>query len=969
MEFEYPELLLLAIPLWFVYRRVGHVRGPGGWVRISLLSLLLLALAAPRWNPGGRGLDVIVVADRSLSLPAEAQTRIQELLTNLQNGLTERGWTDLGGRASDGNRLGLVSFGAEPRVEYELTDKLATTGFTKDVNPNGSNLSEALLTALDRVDPDRPARILVLSDGESNGADPLFAARRARERGVPIDVRVFERLHAGDVSIESVLLPDVVEPREPFQYAVWIHSDRQTTGTVRVRRGEQTIATQTRELSVGMNRLLFRDLLDEGGSHAYSVELAVDDDPVPENNRSAGLVRVDAGPRVLILNADGQPGNLGRAFDAARIPFDAVTAKTHPLTQASLDRYRTVVLENVPADDFGRLRMERLAQFVEDLGGGLLMTGGKRSFGTGGYFRSPLEDVLPVSMELREEHRKTRVAIAIALDRSGSMAAPVKGGKTKMDLANLGTAECVRLLSRQDMVSVIAVDSSPHIIQPLINVENPNAINSRVLRIESTGGGIFVYEALVAAGKELMKANGFSTRHIILFSDAADSEEPGAYRSLLKKFSDSGITVSVIGLGTPSDPDAKLLEDVAKLGSGNIMFTEDAQELPRLFTQDTMSIARNTFLEADPQTQPGGISGDLLPDARLMGELSTGPFPKAGGYNLSYLKPDATAAVVSRDEYEAPWSAFWYRGLGRAAAISLEVDGQFSGEFGHWERYADFLVTHVRWLLGGEHPDEAFVALRQDGQDAVLTVELDPDRSGDRSQTPRVIVVLPGSERVASIEPDLVWTGPDSLEARVRLDRTGTWRTLIQNGPQQIARGPSVTLPYSPEYAPRDGLPSGVEALTQITELSGGQLRTDVLSVFNNPPRSPRSVSLLIPLLVAAIALLLLEIAGRRLSLWERAASALRREEKTPATAAIRPPGSAGWFSSWKSRRPVSGKRSEIPTASQDANPARTSTGLSASDAPSDSAAPPVAAEEPAKNVDMSSLLEKARERARKRLE
>ncbi|MHC4880334.1 MAG: VWA domain-containing protein [Planctomycetota bacterium] len=666
---------------------------------------------------------------------------------------------------------------------------------------------------------------------------------------------------------------------------------------------------------------------------------------------------------MLLLNSDGQPGNLGRALEAARIPFDAVTAKTHALTQDSLDRYRAVVLENVAADDFGRLRMERLAQFVEDLGGGLLMTGGQRSFGTGGYFRSPLEDVMPVSMELREEHRKTRVAMAIALDRSGSMSASVKGGKTKMDLANLGTAECVRLLSRNDMISVIAVDSSPHIIQPLINVESPAAINSKVLRIESMGGGIFVYEALVAAGKELMKADGFSTRHIILFSDAADSEAPGAYRSLLKKFADSGITVSVIGLGTPGDTDAKLLEEIAKLGSGNIMFTQDAQELPRLFTQDTMSIARNTFLEADPESQPAGIGGDLLPDAMLMSELSLGTFPNAGGYNLSYLKPEATAAVVSRDEYAAPWSAFWYRGLGRAAAISLEVDGKFSGPFGRWDRYEDFLVTHVRWLLGGDRPGEAFVDLRQEGQDAVLTVELDPDRGGDRSNAPRVVVVPPGSERVASIEPDLVWTGPDSLEARVRLDRTGTWRTLIQQGSQSIARGPSVTLPYSPEYAPRAGLPNGVDTLTRITELSGGQLRTDVLSIFDNPPRSARTVSLLVPLMISAIVLLLVEIAGRRLSLWDRSAVWWRRErsETTPQPSAP-VESSTGWFRHWSKRRSVPKRDTssrEAASASSDQQEVAAHGRQAEGDGSSQSANSPA----------MKSVLEKARERARKRLE
>ena len=210
------------------------------------------------------------------------------------------------------------------------------------------------------------------------------------------------------------------------------------------------------------------------------------------------------------------------------------------------------------------------------------------------------------------------------------------------------------------------------------------------------GGGIFVYEALVEAGAQLMKAEGYSTRHIILFSDARDSEEPGAYKALLKKYAEAGITVSVIGLGEKTDVDAKLLEDVAKLGGGNIMFTSDAEELPRLFTQDTMSIARNTFVEPDPNSQPDGIPGTRVPDALLMGNLGNGSFPTAGGYNLSYLRPEATAAVLSQDEYQAPWSSFWYRGLGRVSAITLEVDGSFSGHFGSWDQYEDFLITHVR---------------------------------------------------------------------------------------------------------------------------------------------------------------------------------------------------------------------------------------------------------------------------------
>lgn len=945
LQFVYPELFFLAVPLVVLFRRWGAVGGPTGWLRGAILLVLLLALTGPRLNLHGYGLDVIVVADRSRSLAPEAHANIRELLTNLQNHVTT---------SRHGDRLSVVTFGSQAQVEFELSDQISRSDFVKEINPDGSDLHDAILTAVDRVNPNRPARILVLSDGEANGRDPLSAARRAREAGVPVDCRVFERLKVGDVAIESVQMPDAVSPREPFQYAVWIHADRDTHGSLRILRDGQVINTSERDFTRGMNRLLFRDILEEGGFYNYSVELKLPNDPVEENNRGAGLVRVDAGPRVLVLNADGQAGNLVKALQSAKIPTDVAIAANHSLSQDALDRYRGVIIQNVKADDFGHLKMERLVQFVEDLGGGLMITGGQRSFGTGGYFLSPLDPVLPVSMELREEHKKVRAAIVIALDRSGSMTAPVSGGRTKMDLADQGTAACVRMLSPQDMVAVIAVDSTPHIIQPLVHVENKEAIANKALTIQSMGGGIFVYEALVAAGRELVKADGFATRHIILFSDAADSEQPGDYQNLLKKFTDGGITVSVIGLGTTRDPDAKLLEDIAKLGNGNIMFTSDAQELPRLFTQDTMSIARNTFISKD-ETQPSGIPGKLVPDARLLGSFNFDSFPNADGYNLSYIKPEATLVTVSQDENSAPWSAAWNRGLGRVAAITLEVDGKFSGQFGAWSEYENYLATHARWLLGSTNPDQVFVKVDQVGQEATVSVELDPDRPRqDETQPPQVLVVPPGDERSEVLKPDLVWTGPNTLEARFRMDQPGSYRTLVKTGPKAFARGPAITLPYSPEFAPRLGLPEGRDILKQVADLSGGKLRTDVLELFADPPRTSRTMSLLVPLLVLGMALLLLEIAGRRLSLWERLPElALPRLMPTTANASTAGRSWKHWFA----------RRSSQKTVATSNHPASAST--AAAHTPTEVVKP--AAPKPAATT--ASLFEKAKDRARRRSE
>ena len=854
-ELAYPEFLLLGIPAWLLYRRFGQASGVTKWLRLSLLLILLVCLCGPQMNLGGYGVDVIAIVDRSRSMPEGSDGRIRELLTNLDH---NRGTYD---------RLGIVTFGLEAQNERGPQNSGEFNGYTREVLPDGSDLEAALEYAIANQDKRRPVRFLVFSDGQYTGASPTSSARRAREQQVPIDYRLFESSNTGDSAVESIELPRSVTPREPFQFSVWIYADKPTASKVTVKRGNVEIAKTERVLNIGRNRLLFRDLIDQPGFFEYEVKLEVNDDPIDENNTGIGSVRVESGPRVLLLNSDGQPGNLGRALESARIPYDVAKPTDHPLTQDSLDLYRTIILENVPASDLGRLKMERIAQFVEDLGGGLLLTGGQRSFGQGGSFNSPLDPVLPVAMELREEHRKTRVAIAIALDRSGSKTAPVKGNKVKMDLADLGAAECIRLHSPGDSVSLIAVDSSPHIVIPMTDIDDPVPLAQQALGIQSEGGGIYIYEALMAAGQELMKADQ-STKHIILFSDAQDSEEPGNYQELLRKYEEADITVSVIGLGTPGDKDSNLLKDIAKLGRGNIMFTEDAEELPRLFTEDAMSVARSNFIEADPETQPNGIPAAPLTDLRMIGELNLSGFPTAGGYNLSYIKPEATAGVISQDEYTAPWAAYWYRGLGRVAAITLEVDGKFSGQFGKWDLYEPFLVTNARWLLGGDNPTAVYLTLQQDGQDALATLELDPNRPAGTALAPELLLIPPGEERIDPQNIPLEWIGPDTLEARASLNRTGTYRTIIKTGPGQYQRGPALSLPYSPEFAPRIGLPSGEETLERIAELSGGHARTDVLEVFKDPPRSPQRSSLIPWFLLVGLVVLITEIAGRRMQLW-----------------------------------------------------------------------------------------------------
>ena len=113
------------------------------------------------------------------------------------------------------------------------------------------------------------------------------------------------------------------------------------------------------------------------------------------------------------------------------------------MTLESLAGYRSVILENVSVEKLSNKNLANLTALVEKTGLGLVVTGGKSSYGQGGYYKSELEKILPVSMEMKKDVQKLNAAVVAVLDRSGSMGISVGNGKTKMDLANLACVEVV----------------------------------------------------------------------------------------------------------------------------------------------------------------------------------------------------------------------------------------------------------------------------------------------------------------------------------------------------------------------------------------------------------------------------------------------------------------------------------------------------------------------------------------------
>ena len=114
----YPELLLLIVPLLFVYFWRAWEAALGGGVRIAILTILALIAAVPLAPFGGKGVDVVVVADLSRSMPEESRARALEIVKLLEQ------------RRSSGDRVGIVTFGREARIErlpQELGERLPSS--------------------------------------------------------------------------------------------------------------------------------------------------------------------------------------------------------------------------------------------------------------------------------------------------------------------------------------------------------------------------------------------------------------------------------------------------------------------------------------------------------------------------------------------------------------------------------------------------------------------------------------------------------------------------------------------------------------------------------------------------------------------------------------------------------------------------------------------------------------------------
>ncbi|HEY2900557.1 MAG TPA: VWA domain-containing protein [Polyangia bacterium] len=879
-------LLLLAGPaLWLIGRRsLGDFSASQRAMQTALRTLVLggvaLCLARPSLQREVADVSVVVLADVSASVSDAALEVERQAIANVETAADRRRLTrSLPVRvvrfARDASEWGAAGQRLPPLQRFAGRDSL-DTDIAKAVTLGGGLVDAAALP-----------RLLLLSDGQPTAGDAWQAAERAAARGVRIDVlRLNAGAHSpdsgqgeGDVAVERIDAPDDVRAHAPFDLQIRLLSDHADKIRLRLEqngRAEKPTAERTVEVAPGLTVVPWTTRIDEAGVGIFRAKiLAATSNRHRENDQGALAVATTPEPRVLCV--DSQPDAVAafqRALENEKIAVE-VRGPRDGLTAAALQRYDLVIVSDVARAALGEATMAALDAFVRD-GGGLLMAGGPGSFGSGGYAGSRLAPLLPVRLDLPEKLDEATLALALVIDRSGSMSGP------KMDLTKEAARATAELMPPSDQIAVIVFDNQAVPVVRLQQAANRLRILNDIARIQASGG-TNILAGLREAVDELTPARA-RKKHVILLSDGQSAYDGIA--DLVDAASNAQITFSAVGVGDGADQ--TLLQMIASRGGGRFYHTRDPASIPRIFSRETSQLGRQSIVEEPTSVRARkraeALNGIVLSDA-----------PKLRGYTVTRARPDADLLMTTGDG--TPLLARWQVDLGQVAAWTSDIKPRWSADWMRWPAFPKFWAQVVRSTMRRRAATHLPLVSALNGDNLTVTIDAigDDDQFLSGLQGTVAIVTAAAAAGAASTDANttnaatasassrklpLIETAPGRYEAHAGLAAPDGGALLLTaallrgNLPVAEASG-RLALPYARELRPRiesarafDDRTDGARLLEGLAARTGGTILDDPAQVLDpgGDHRTAR-VPVRTEILLVTVGLFLLDVLMRRVRL------------------------------------------------------------------------------------------------------
>ena len=829
--------------------RISHI------LRYVIIALTVFALAGTGLLTASPDRTAFLLVDVSASVDGEETMRLaREALEH-----------------SGGRQTGVIAFGRNAAVERSLNQDLPLGDLTARVDRSASNLDSALQLGAALLPADSNGGLAVISDGRVTGEKAFLRSAG----GLPVNVLKTETHSGADAQVTSVSVPPSLYTGQKYTTVVTVHANTSGEATLLLTRDRGEAQTRTVTLRRGENTFAFDALAGDAGICTVEAQVLLGGDTVSANDGGAAYTVIAGKPSVLI--AEGQNGagrELEKMLGAAGMQVRVQPVSMLPEQAGDLMAYHAVALVNADAEKMTDGQISALDAAARELGVGIAVYGGDSSYALGGYRGSRLEDMLPVTIDVKNRMELPTTALVLVIDKSGSMTEK-SYGVTRLQLAREAACAALEVLNERDQAGVIAFDDAGKWVIPLSHVEDAAAMQEQVATIRP-GGGTAFYSPLVMA-YEALKRTRAQYKHVIFLTDGEAGDT--GYLDVVRNMAGSGITVTTVAVGDGADYTG--MAKIAEIGMGRAYAAGPFDSLPRIFTRETMMIT-GSYVQ-------NRVFTPVITDSAM---TEFPGFPELGGYLAVTEKPLATVCLCS--DRQDPILAWWQYGAGRVVCWTSDIQGGWSSAFLGWDRAAEFFAGTVSFIL--------------------------PDRSGSGEITladGRMIWETEAPAEASAASAVLI--RPDGERETVRLERVsdtrfegnagtalpGAYAVRIEteDGHGKVLRtseGGGV-VSWTAEYDQRREDTGDLETLARDT---GGKVCENTEGLLDFPDTAARKRTDLTPLLAGlALLLFLFDAAQRRLDLFREPA---KRETEEPQPKAGREK---------KPKRPEQKKEKEAPAA------------------------------------------------------
>ena len=843
LTFEQPLLLLLLLPitvlLYLTWRRMSLPFSV--WqrrfilaCRLALFTLVIAALAGAAISQTVTHQSVVFVGDLSSSTQSQ-QAFIEQWITSaLQHKRLD-------------DQVGVVAVGRNALVEQSVQKQIDFTHFQSTPDTNYTDLAAGLRLAAAIMPSDSMRRIVLLSDGQQNLGDALQEAQLLQQQGIRLDVVPLPSTSGVEARVDGVNAPTSLHTNEHFTLHVSLSSTVAQNATLRLYLDQALVTQQLIQLHAGDQELAFTLSAPPAGFHTFRVALDAPQDTILQNNEAAAFVNVQGPPRVLII--EGQPGsghNILSALQATKIDVVVGTPNDISTTLDGLIPYSAIVLADVPSVALGTARMLTLQAFVRDLGRGLVVSGGENSYGVGGYANTPLEQTLPVRMDIPQHKDTPSIAVVMIIE---SLEA-----QNPINISKEAAKGVVNLLTPRDSIGIS--EGNGNLVIPMQHVTNKTAINSAINAMDPTDPGSYLPD-LTNAEQVLLHSDA-KIKHVILLGDGDAYDN---YAPQVLKMAKEQITVSTVATNFSAAQDFGTMYNIALWGKGRCYSANNPEAIPQILLKETQQATRRATIN---ETFTPAVVGNH--------PILTGlnALPTLQGYVATTPKNAAQLVLVSH--LDDPVLAVWQYGLGRVAAWTSDALGLWTTNWLTWNDAARWWANLVTWTL--PTPDSALnVNGNVVGSSGHLIVDIPTNavnNSGGQQQVQAHIVAPDFSQQTVSLQP----TAPERWEGNFPATQVGAYILQVlwhqSNGSQGNSSALTTTtglvVPYSPEFRV-----SGTDTrfLKLLAQAGGGSLldiHTTSAAFAQNLVPVTALMPIAILLLTLAALLLPVDIAARRLA-------------------------------------------------------------------------------------------------------